>query len=297
MNFCCEEDTLGEHNCATFHFPFPDGLNVYNLQDEGTRRWCSAVLECFTHSPFPLVFHCFSGKDRTGVIAAILQKIMNVSDCLILQDYNNSDGDLSPDLFANFLNDLSEFIQSMKTSIIDTITQTCLQVPQTSRVRGGYLPRLLHIQLSMSFSPQPWELEVDDMGRLKSVTATICPTQEDHQINKRRRWQRVSAFGKISDKLCEADEYQWVPVIPQRFGGINSQLNEVLMSNHALRQYRLHFEKCLNLQNPINVNVTFDYGNNNTNMVVGLQKPVVILIKLSEQEAGDDDNIIDIIYN
>jgi hypothetical protein len=94
VNFCCEADVVDSSQTTLLHFPFPDKLNVCDLHDEGTKRWCHRVLEGIAHSSFPLLFHCFSGKDRTGVIAAILQKIWNVPDELITQDYNHSDGEL-----------------------------------------------------------------------------------------------------------------------------------------------------------------------------------------------------------
>ncbi|CAM3199169.1 tyrosine-protein phosphatase [Lactiplantibacillus plajomi] len=38
-------------------------------------------------TPVPVVFHCFAGKDRTGVGAALILKILGVSDEQIMADY------------------------------------------------------------------------------------------------------------------------------------------------------------------------------------------------------------------
>ncbi|RRK09692.1 tyrosine-protein phosphatase [Lactiplantibacillus garii] len=38
-------------------------------------------------NPVPVVFHCFAGKDRTGVGAALILKILNVSNEQIMGDY------------------------------------------------------------------------------------------------------------------------------------------------------------------------------------------------------------------
>lgn len=35
----------------------------------------------------PLVFHCFAGKDRTGILAAIVLSILGVADADIIEDY------------------------------------------------------------------------------------------------------------------------------------------------------------------------------------------------------------------
>jgi protein-tyrosine phosphatase len=37
--------------------------------------------------PQPTIFHCFAGKDRTGVAAALILKLLGVSDQAILADY------------------------------------------------------------------------------------------------------------------------------------------------------------------------------------------------------------------
>jgi hypothetical protein len=274
-------------------------LSVYDLQNAGTRQWCIAVLEGIAHSEFPLIFHCFSGKDRTGVIAAILQKIWKVSDDLIMQDYNNSDGELSSEMFSIFLSNLPDFIETgVNSSLINLLTDACSAVPQSIRVRGGYLPRLLNVRVSefsaKDSSPTCWHYNVDDVGRLNRVRGCIFPHGND--VSKRKNWCYVSAFGQGRDHLCDSKQYIWVPIIPQELGGVNSPLNEILMSKEALRHYRLHFEQCIREQRSINIDITFDYGADATNMLMGLQKPAIILLKLSESVITDDVDI-DVIYN
>jgi protein tyrosine/serine phosphatase len=39
----------------------------------------------------PIVFHCSGGKDRTGVVAALLQRSLGVSDEVIVEDYSVSE--------------------------------------------------------------------------------------------------------------------------------------------------------------------------------------------------------------
>jgi len=62
------------------------------MLDEGG----AAVLAIFhalaAPSAKPLVFHCSGGKDRTGVVAALIQRTLGVSDDVILDDYAASEG-------------------------------------------------------------------------------------------------------------------------------------------------------------------------------------------------------------
>jgi protein tyrosine/serine phosphatase len=47
----------------------------------------ASVLELLAASAEPAVFHCAAGKDRTGVIAALLLAILEVDDAQIAEDY------------------------------------------------------------------------------------------------------------------------------------------------------------------------------------------------------------------
>jgi protein tyrosine/serine phosphatase len=50
-------------------------------------RGVARVLELLAESAEPAVFHCAAGKDRTGVIAALLLALLEVDDEQIAQDY------------------------------------------------------------------------------------------------------------------------------------------------------------------------------------------------------------------
>lgn len=51
-----------------------------------------AALEIIANPAYhPLVFHCAIGKDRTGILAAVLLSILGVADDVIIQDYSLSE--------------------------------------------------------------------------------------------------------------------------------------------------------------------------------------------------------------
>ena len=192
-----------------------------------------------------------------------------------------------------------------KTYRITLLMESVIALPQKNRIRGGYLPRHLHVTIpSSSIQRCSWHYDIDGCGRLSRVRGRLHPTTLG--ISKRRIWQRVSAFGAFCDPLYE-QSYQWVPVIPQELGGVNSPINEILLKRSALTPYRVAFEKCRRQQDSVYIDVTFDYGREENNMTVGLQKPIAILLKISDSDSdgkgndgdndSDDANDMEIIYN
>lgn len=58
-----------------------------DMLDEGAGSIVEAVSMIADAERLPLVFHCSAGKDRTGVLAAILLSLLGVSDTDIASDY------------------------------------------------------------------------------------------------------------------------------------------------------------------------------------------------------------------
>jgi hypothetical protein len=48
------------------------------------------ALEAVATAPGAVVFHCTAGKDRTGVVAAVLLSVVGVADDAIVDDYGRS---------------------------------------------------------------------------------------------------------------------------------------------------------------------------------------------------------------
>lgn len=55
--------------------------------DSGRRSLAQALALVAEPSSLPLVFHCAAGKDRTGVLAALVLDILGVDDEVIVADY------------------------------------------------------------------------------------------------------------------------------------------------------------------------------------------------------------------
>ena len=93
---------------ATYvHRPLIDDSNMNNIGDskDMLERYLfiietrpEAFAEVFTtlaHAPAPVLFHCFAGKDRTGLVAAMLLALAGVSPDDIAADYGETDVQLA----------------------------------------------------------------------------------------------------------------------------------------------------------------------------------------------------------
>ena len=79
-----------------YHFPTSSDLEKYETNRPEVRQWLQQVVKVFEDPAlaFPVLIHCNSGKDRTGVVVAALLKIVGIPDELIIQEYLLSDGDV-----------------------------------------------------------------------------------------------------------------------------------------------------------------------------------------------------------
>lgn len=92
---------LEAHPVRFHHVPLFDGAPVeaqsqaagltladrYVLLAEFARPAIGRVLALLADAPEPVVFHCAAGKDRTGVVAAIVLTLLGVDDEAIVADY------------------------------------------------------------------------------------------------------------------------------------------------------------------------------------------------------------------
>jgi protein-tyrosine phosphatase len=68
-------------------------------------EWCqpqiASIITTIADADSGIVFHCHAGKDRTGIIAALLLSSIGVSDTVISQDYSLTSGEI-PHLIAEW---------------------------------------------------------------------------------------------------------------------------------------------------------------------------------------------------
>lgn len=82
---------------ALFHFPTANTHEKYDTSNQEVRRWLNDVVSLFEADDlrYPVLIHCLSGKDRTGVVVAALLRILGVPDGVIVEEYLLSEGGTS----------------------------------------------------------------------------------------------------------------------------------------------------------------------------------------------------------
>jgi protein-tyrosine phosphatase len=87
-------DDTNTFNTHVFHFPISNDYEKYETSNRQVKQWLRNVISIFEDSnlAYPVLVHCTSGKDRTGVVVAALLKILQVPDSIIVEEYLLSDG-------------------------------------------------------------------------------------------------------------------------------------------------------------------------------------------------------------
>ncbi|MBU6954238.1 tyrosine-protein phosphatase [Hahella sp. HN01] len=75
------------------HIPAVDSVENYVTASGAVRNWLNRVLAAICADvAFPLLIHCTAGKDRTGVVVALILALIDVPQDVIVEEYLLSDG-------------------------------------------------------------------------------------------------------------------------------------------------------------------------------------------------------------
>ncbi|HKA84694.1 MAG TPA: tyrosine-protein phosphatase [Acidimicrobiales bacterium] len=106
------------------------GEGYVAMADEGRRAIGEAVSLLAHPGALPAVFHCTAGKDRTGILAAIILSALGVRDEDIVDDYMMTDQSRAarnaylqvhePDYYA-FLTNLPDSVREMQADAMPTL--------------------------------------------------------------------------------------------------------------------------------------------------------------------------------
>lgn len=83
-----------------FHFPMSNKIEKYDTTQKEVRVWLNQIIKEFENPDlkYPILIHCLSGKDRTGIVIAAILLILGIDKKIIIEEYLLSDGEVKPEL-------------------------------------------------------------------------------------------------------------------------------------------------------------------------------------------------------
>ncbi len=112
---------------AYYHFPLENKIEKYHTEQKEVRRWLNGIVKLFEQEElaYPVLIHCLSGKDRTGIVVAALLMIAGISPEVIVQEYLISEGEVSEELILVALKGMSQHdyfnrvdVEKVKTNLL-----------------------------------------------------------------------------------------------------------------------------------------------------------------------------------
>lgn len=111
-----------------FHFPMSNKIEKYDTKQKEVQIWLNQILKVFENSElkFPVLIHCLSGKDRTGIVVAAILLILDIPSDIIIEEYLLSDGEVSQELIVQAIEGMKNIekyfnrvnIQQVKENIL-----------------------------------------------------------------------------------------------------------------------------------------------------------------------------------
>ena len=99
-----------EFDLDYFHFPMANNIEKYNTNLKEVKIWLNSILKIFEDEQlkYPVLIHCLSGKDRTGIVVAALLKILGVKEISIEEEYLLSQGKVEKMLIRNSIEGMQQ---------------------------------------------------------------------------------------------------------------------------------------------------------------------------------------------
>ena len=97
-------------DAAYNYFPMANKVEKYDTTQKGVRRWLNQIVRAFENPglAYPVLIHCLSGKDRTGIVVASLLLILQIDVEAIVEEYLMSEGEVSRDLILQAIDGIGD---------------------------------------------------------------------------------------------------------------------------------------------------------------------------------------------
>jgi protein-tyrosine phosphatase len=111
-----------------YDFPISNDYEKYETTNPKVRQWLNRVVRVFEEQSllYPVLIHCTSGKDRTGVVVSALLKILEVPNKVIIEEYLLSDGEVKAEWIRQAIAGMSNLSEYFKGTNIKKIKMSIL---------------------------------------------------------------------------------------------------------------------------------------------------------------------------
>lgn len=91
-----------DFNCNYLHFSMANNIEKYDTSQKEVKRWLNSIIKTFENPKlqYPVLIHCLSGKDRTGIVVAALLLIIGIDKETIIEEYLLSNGEVTTALIT-----------------------------------------------------------------------------------------------------------------------------------------------------------------------------------------------------
>jgi protein-tyrosine phosphatase len=97
-------------NADYYQISASNRLEKYDTSNSEVQHWLNQVLRVFAEEElrYPVLIHCTSGKDRTGVVMAAILTVLAVPAQIIIEEYLLSEGEVNEEWIQKSLHGMRE---------------------------------------------------------------------------------------------------------------------------------------------------------------------------------------------
>ena len=108
---------------AYHDFPMSNKIEKYDTSQKEVKRWLNQVIGSFQSEDieYPVLIHCLSGKDRTGIVIAAILLILGYKEDDIIEEYFFSEGEVKLELIQlaiNGMRPIEEYFEQIDLAIV-----------------------------------------------------------------------------------------------------------------------------------------------------------------------------------
>lgn len=107
------------------HFPMENNVEKYDTTQKEVKRWLNNIIRTFENEnlAYPILIHCLSGKDRTGILVAAILLICGIDKSYIMEEYFLSDGETHLDLMTMAVSGMENITSYFEQVNLEQVTR------------------------------------------------------------------------------------------------------------------------------------------------------------------------------